>query len=723
MTTSFRITKIFALFIVIAGGVFAGDTLGTCSRERVSELDSLPITTQFSPIPSGKGWQGEEESLSKDILRDTVDNIFEHGFAGLQTDTDRPASEETFILDYAQSKGMILTHHTGPLELFTRTSPANPCVYSVDYPKVIHSLVEKSISEVNDIRRLYNVFPYQDGPFHLTINSFGYGSEVKNQFKQRYGYEPPIGLDSLHTNFRKRLDVFNFRSDYFRDGWIQVYKIIKEIDPSFKVVMSHNSHNTFGAGCHAHAEIAVDDVFHWGGDFADMFLFNLYPYMMFDYRYGEPSKLMKPRISQLHYCFAQMRNLTYTYGKDLGFWFGSYNPTWFGDFLGPELKDKYWTEREVSATAVAQGANFLITGYKIPIDAHHWDSLGEGLCLIRKAGKELLKAPKVKAKACMLFPRTQYIQLQEEYFNVGLSFELFLRAFGELDILHEEQITDENLHGYDVLVMFDVKLLPEKVAKNIALFVEKGGVLIADSIPTMNEYCEPMQDLTKLFGVRDPKNNRIKRRGTWVPYRTTNPIWKYRPEDINELDYISDKLKGVILGQAVDLDIVSARGCHVTTGRVLIETASGQPGIVCREIGDGKAFLLGFCLQDTYFKTWKDDDENNRTQLRKLIQAIVSETKAISHIFSANPDIEAAIRANTHEGFLFLINHEAKTSHTTVVLHDLPFKIGKIVNLADGQLIKFRRNQDGIQLEAIVPLGETSLYHVLPPNQPQPEPG
>ena len=25
----------------------------------------------------------------------------------------------------------------------------------------------------------------------------------------------------------------------------------------------------------------------------------------------------------------------------------------------------------------------------------------------------------------------------------GLSFELFLRAFGELDILHEEQVTDE----------------------------------------------------------------------------------------------------------------------------------------------------------------------------------------------------------------------------------------------------------------------------------------
>ena len=54
------------------------------------------------------------------------------------------------------------------------------------------------------------------------------------------------------------------------------------------------------------------------------------------------------------------------------------------------------------------------------------------------------------------------IQLQEEYFNVGLSYELFLRAFGELDILHEEQVTDDALDGYQVLVLFDVKLLPER---------------------------------------------------------------------------------------------------------------------------------------------------------------------------------------------------------------------------------------------------------------------
>ena len=74
-------------------------------------------------------------------------------------------------------------------------------------------------------------------------------------------------------------------------------------------MLTHDSHNTFGAGYSSHAELAIDDVFHWGGDFADMFVFDIYPYMMFDFRFGEPARLPKPRISQTHYCFAQMRNL------------------------------------------------------------------------------------------------------------------------------------------------------------------------------------------------------------------------------------------------------------------------------------------------------------------------------------------------------------------------------------------------------------------------------
>ena len=679
------------------------------------KLDFFPVTTQFSPVPSGKGWKGEEGPLSEEVLRETVDNIIEHGFTGIEANARRPGEEGTFILTYAQSRGMIVTSHAGSFEGFSRTSPPSPSVYSSEYPVAVRSRVIKALDRIQDIPRLYSAFTYMDEPFHWGKGSLGHNEDVKTKFQKRYGYELPDNLDVIRNNPEKWLDVINFHSDNFAHGWRQVYRIIKEENPDFKVIMTHDSHNTFGGGCGSHADLAIDDVFHWGGDFADLYIFDLYPYVSIDFRFGWCGKLPEPRISQIHYTFAQMRNLTSTYGKDLGFWFGTCTDKsgWFKGFLGEEVRAKHWTEREMSTSAVAQGANFLITGLYIPDEAKHWESLGEGLRLIQKTKGKLLEAPKVKAKACMLFPRTQYIQLQEEYFNVGLSFELFLRAFGELDILHEEQITDENLNGYEILLLFDVELLPEKVAQDIAEFVRNGGLLISDCVPHMGTYKKPMSIMEELFGVENAQTQRIQRRGHWVNYSTKEPIWHARPENApDESVFNTDILTGQVFGQPMDLLLVSPRPCRVTTGEVLAQTKNGQPGIVYRKVGKGQVFSLGFCLQDTYFKTWQDNNEAARAQLRALLRSMTHNADIHSHVYSSNPDIEASIRANKQEGFLFIINHESEKSGTTIELGDLEFDIKRITDLSDDLPVVFQKTERGVKLHSVVPKGETRIFHL-----------
>jgi hypothetical protein len=679
------------------------------------ELDSFPAAVQFSPVPSGKGWKGEGGPLSQEVLRGTIDNIREHGFSGIEAPTHRPEEEEAFILEYAQSQGMFVTYHAGALELFGRDAPPPVCVYSPEYAEAVRANAEKCLAQLEKIPRLYNAFTYQDEPFHWGPKSFGYNDEVKAEFKERYGYDFPPDLDSIRDDPVKWGDVIDFRSDYFPDGWRQVYRIIKDVNPNFKTILTHDSHNTFGAGYSSHSEIAIDDVFHWGGDFSDMFVFDLYPCMMFDFRFGEPSKLQKPRISQTHYTFAQMRNLTRTYKKDLGFWVGTYNPAWFKEFLCDELAAKHWAEREMSATAVAQGADFLLTGYKIPVDPSHWDSFGQGLRLIQKAGVRLLDTPKVKAKACMLFPRTHYIQMQEEYFNVGLSFELFLRAFGELDILHEEQVKDPSLEGYEILVLFDVKALPEEVARHISDFVKNGGTLLADCVPQLDEFRQPTSTMNVLFGVEKAETGRIKRSGHWVPYKTIAPIWANRTEPApDESVYATDTLKGAVLGQDLDLTLVSPRACTVKDAEVLLQTTSGKPGIIRRNVGRGHVFLLGFCLQDTYFHTWESEDVEHRRQLRSLIGAAIGVTGIRAHVRSSNPDVEASIRANDKEGFLFAINHEAENESVSVSLSDLGFEIGKAVDLESGQSMPFQREGDVVRLHTTVHFGEFRLFHLMP---------
>jgi hypothetical protein len=712
MTTSLCRIVVGILFAMLAGQAALGQQPPATSpaQQPVSpkKLDCFPAATQFSPVPSGKGWNGQKGPIDEKTLRDTIDNILAHGFTGLQMPAHRPQAEENVIRDYAQSRGMFVTFELGSLEHFDRENPPKTCVYSPQYAQEVRSYAQRALAVLKGIPRQYNVFTYQDEPFHAGPKSFGYNAEVKAEFKRRYGYDLPPDLDSIRRDPKRWLDVINFRSDYFPDGWRQVYKIIKEIDPGFKVILTHDSHNTLGGGCGSSSELAIDDVFHWGGDFADMFVFDIYPYMMFDFRFGEPSRLPKPRISQTHYCFAQMRNLARAYGKELGFWVGTYNPAWFKDFMGPELQAKHWSEREMSATAVAQGADYLLTGYNIPADARHWESFGEGLRLIQRAGGRLLAAPKVKARAAMLFPRTQTIQVQEEYFNVGLSYELFLRAFGELDILHEEQIKDDRLDGYQVLVLFDVTLLPTDVARRIAAFVQNGGVVIADCVPNADAYKQPTTVMEELFGVKGAKTDRAHRTGHWVPRVTGGGYWAGK-QDPNESKVPTDAIKGTVLGQPLDLMLVSPRPATVTTGEILLKTAAGQPAAVTRSVGKGRVFLLGFCVQDTYFKTWQDQKPAAREQLAGMLHAMTKAAGVRAHVHSSNQDIEASVRANAAEGFLFVISHEAPTPDTAICLADLGFEIGKIVDLANGQAIPFTTAEGVVQLTLSVPVGQTRL--------------
>ncbi len=709
---------VFAFLLVFAVQAVWGDQPPTPSAapqklDPAKTLDFFPAAIQFSAVPSGRGWDGKEGPLSEQTIRDTIDNYLAHGFTGLYLPLRRPKAEEDAIINYAQSRGMVITCEIGGLEGFGREQPPKPCVYSPEYAQTVRRNVEQAMAGVKNIPRLYNAFPYQDEPFHWGPKSFATDPEVKAEFKKRYGYDLPTDINTVRNDPKKWLDVINFQSDGFPDGWRHVYKAIKETNPNFKVIMTHDSHNTFGAGFSSHCELFIDDVFHWGGDFADMFVFDIYPYMMFDFRFGEPAKLPKPRISQTHYSFAQMRNLTRAYGKELGFWVGTYSPAWFKPYMGPEREATYWSEREMSTTAVAAGANYLLTGFGAPSNARHWDSFGEGLRLIQKAGKPLLESPKKKARAAMLFPRTQLIQVQEEYFNVGLSFELFLRAFGELDILHEDQIKDDRLDGYQTLVLFDVSLLPADVAKHIASFVEKGGVVIADCVPGMDAFKQPTAIMEQLFGVNQAKTDRIRRAGHWVPDAKGGGNWANRPDPApDESKFTSDTLRGTALGQTLDLTLISPRSANVTTGEVLLKTISGQPAVVHRTVGKGNVYLLGFCLQDTYFKTWQDNKPAAREQLAGLLRGMTDAAGVRAHVRSSNADIEASVRTNAASGFLFAINHEAPSPDTVIQLSDLGFDIGQITDVADGQAIPVTRKDGFVELTLSVPVGQTRLLHV-----------
>jgi len=716
------------LFLLIAAAFLGFQALSeSCLGQQTNTAPRVPanvfpVCTQFSPLPSGPDWSNENVPLTDELIHETIHEIIRHGFSQLLVNSipSDPDKKMQIMkeLNYAQSLGMKINYRPGIIELFSREKPSPISVYSPLYAGEVSKQVRERLEPMKEISNLYSVNPYMDEPFHANPGSFDYSEETRVEFIKRYGYPMPDSLGAVRDDPVKWLDFLNFQSDIYRDGWLQVYKIVKAFDPRPKIIMTHDSHSTFGGGVRSDSRVAMDDVYHWGGNFADIYIYDIYPYMSLDFRYGDFGMCPKPRISQMHYTIAQMRNLTSTYGKELAYWVGTYNRTWFGNFMGEERKSTYWSEREMSTTAVAQGANFLMTGFNIPEDNMHWKDFGKSLELLRKASPGIMDAPKVKAKACFLFPRTQYLQLQEEYYNVGLSFELIMRTFGELDIIHEEQITDRTLNGYKMLVLCDVKLLPASVAGYIEAFVRNGGIVVADCVPHMDEYKGPLEGMKSLFGVKSASTDRVIQEGQWAPFTQIDPVMHCPPPvDQGKPVITSDSLSGHTLGQNYGFRVYGTRASKVSRGKSLINMVSGQPALVTNKTGRGRTYLLGFSLQDTYFQTWKNNNINARFQLRSLLGEIFQDAGIVSHIYSSNPDIEASVRANDKEAYVFIINHETDNATTSIRLRDLEFRVGKILDIGSGNPCKFSKTGDLTKFEVNAPLGTTKILKVFPENR------
>jgi beta-lactamase superfamily II metal-dependent hydrolase len=467
-------------------------TLTDTARSASAE-NGFQMVVQLSAIP-GKSWYPPRGMLD---LKAFVDEITRKGFTAIQVGYPVLSREwQRYVAAYAQQKGLkVVNRGFGTTELFTRERSSSVAVYSPQYPNAVRNSLEAFEGDFPPGVRPDQIYPYMDEPFHIGVSGFDLSAEARGQFQKRFGYELPSDVKVIKDP-KVLLDVLTFHSESFPVGCCQVYQELKKKYPGTRVAITHDSHNTFGAAVEGHAGIAVDDVFHWGADFADAFDFDIYPYFDNDYRTGSALEVGKPRLSQVQYGLAQMRNLTYTHHKPLGFWVGTLNAQWFK--ITPAMHEFWWEPREMVATAVANGCDYLITGCGVPQDERQWAEMGKMLRELQLIAPILKNTRKARAQAGFLFPRTQHLVLHKDCWNNGVVFELVRRAFGELDILHEDQIVDNRLNGYKVLVLSDVELLSTTVSQHIASFVHHGGLLIADKLPTLNERKEPNRILADL---------------------------------------------------------------------------------------------------------------------------------------------------------------------------------------------------------------------------------
>ena len=642
------------------------------------------------------------DRLDEAAIAAEIDDVIAHGFNTLSFMGGAKAALD-FAEEYAQMKGMTISYIAGgSFSLLHRGGPPAVCVYSPEYQNAVRKRAEPRLAVYRSVPRLLYVLGYADEPFTTGEEAFCYCKHCQRAFREKYGVALPrtneIKTPELWRNY------IDFRAQYWPHGWEQSYKIVKDIYPDFWVELTHDSHNTFGAaaGPTGQAKIAVEDVFHWGAAGFDSVNFDIYPYLSTDFRSGKYGALRKPRMSQFHFAFAQMRDLAYTHKKRLSFWVESINSEWH--MLNDRNRTFHWSPRELSYTAIAHGCDHLTTGFGIAEDPKWWQTMGETMREVQALAPVLLRSRKRKARACYVFPRTQHITLQEEYWNVGVAYELFLRAFGELDCLHEMQIAAGCLSGQagrssdrrsrqrtDVLVMFDVSLLPGDVAREVREFVKRGGVLIADQIPCLDEDKKPTEALQPVF--------RAKQTGR---------------EEAGEA--VVGRVTAELAGSSPRLRVAGARTHDVLPGaEVLARFAdNNSPAIVKSRYGEGTALLFCFDMKETYFATWQRPDPGSRATLRTVVRSLITSCGIQPNIFSSNPNIGATVSGGDDSLVAFVINHESKASATSVTLHHLPFKPEFVCGLLSGRAVDFVVAHDALKLTLDVPFGGTAVLGVYP---------
>lgn len=125
---------------------------------RVSK-NYFPVSVQFTPVPSGKGWRDERPPLTDETMRETIHNIILHGCTHIAAGEFSNGGANLKVFDYAQSLGMKIDFTSNGVQLFKRNDPPKYCVYSPEYLDSVRTRIEPVLGSVKKYLILLLYFP------------------------------------------------------------------------------------------------------------------------------------------------------------------------------------------------------------------------------------------------------------------------------------------------------------------------------------------------------------------------------------------------------------------------------------------------------------------------------------------------------------------------------------------------------------------------------------
>lgn len=394
------------------------------------------------------------------------------------------------------------------------TKATTPCVFNPEHAEALHAFLKERFRTFHRAPRM-TYLEILDEP-HLMRANVCHCDYCREAFYERYGYQMITWDEALAAKDHRTKDYFEWVVDYAGEAFRQGYKIWHAFGdaPGLNHVLC-----ALGNGnCSARHTIAED--LPWTPH-CDLIEFDCYNYMYPNWR-----ACRKLRWNEFHFMAGHFRFLALRDRKPLGFFIQ------VTDRDAPVMPwDPIRAPSETLYAALGFGAKYFHLMHQAGFSnkqncrEEKFAAFGEDINKVRRAAPLLERAQAPRSHVAMVFNfhdrlyRNPEPWLPEGY--VGLGFygdehrpydttwpnhktpinvaELLVRAFGETDVIDQRVLHEGPLADYHAFVLTGVDYLDDTDARALIKFVEDGGLLICDHVPTHNTRGEERALLAPLF--------------------------------------------------------------------------------------------------------------------------------------------------------------------------------------------------------------------------------
>ncbi len=401
-----------------------------------------------------------------------------------------------------------------------------------------------------------------------------------------------------------------------------------------------------------------------------------------------------------------------SYGK--GFWIGELQAGQgvtgmrIADPVGPhELEFWMWKVVSHGAKEIAVYAWYpMNSGYEsngyglVELDGTLTDrakAAGQVAQTIGRYASEILESRPAPAQAAILYDRLSYMVGGEEPSLSKLgdaprdSMLGLHRAFFDqqipIDFVHTDDVVQNKVGHYKILFLPYPVMLSRDVANGLTRYIENGGTVVAEARLAWNDERGFASDIVPGFGLSDVFGAREK-----VIRPTENTQLFVEP---------SANLPGLQPREAIPGEAFEEELQPVSGARVLARFSNGEPAIVQKTYGKGKAVLVGsFIALATYHR---HDQSTKQLWLAFARGAGVSPEVEVAGAGTSEMEVRRLVGERAQ--FLFAFNHAKTRAYGTLSVR-MPWPVGEAKDVVTDRAMPFQYTQGSVKIKQTLAGGQ-----------------